>query len=186
MGLFGHVHVPFMTASDAAARVSITFGAPSKSFNIAGLVSSFAVVPDDTLRRRFYAWLEANEFNEPTIFAAIATEAAYSHGGEWLDQMIAYVEGNVDFLDRFLRDRVPGIRVIRPQASFLVWLDCRGLGLGHDALVDLFVKKARLALNDGEMFGPGGEGFMRVNVGTSRRVLEQALAQLERAVNGER
>ncbi|MDR2413884.1 MAG: PatB family C-S lyase [Odoribacteraceae bacterium] len=183
MGLYGHRHTPFMTASGAAARVSITFGAPSKSFNIAGLVSSFAIVPDVALRRRFYSWLEANEFNEPTIFATIATEAAYTRGREWLEQMIAYVEGNVDFVDRYLRERIPAIRVIKPQASFLVWLDCRGLALGRAALIDLFVKKARLALNDGEMFGPGGEGFTRMNVGTSRRVLERALGQLERAVN---
>ena len=182
MGLFGHRHTPFMTVSGAAARVSITFGAPSKSFNIAGLVSSFAVVPDDSLRRRFYSWLEANEFNEPTIFATIATEAAYTRCREWLEQMIAYVEGNVDFVDSYLRERIPAIRVMRPQASFLAWLDCRGLGLGREALVDLFVKGARLALNDGEMFGPGGEGFMRMNVGTSRRVLERALGQLEEAV----
>ncbi|MDR2131673.1 MAG: PatB family C-S lyase [Odoribacteraceae bacterium] len=183
MGLHGRKHVPFMTASGSAARVSITFGAPSKSFNIAGIVSSFAVVPDDAIRRRFYSWLEANEFNEPTIFATIATEAAYTRGAAWLEQMLAYVEGNVDLVDRYLRERIPAIRVIKPQASFLVWLDCRGLGLGHDALVDLFVKKARLALNDGEMFGPGGEGFMRVNVGTARPVLIQALRQLESAVS---
>jgi cystathionine beta-lyase len=184
MGLYGHRHTPFMTVSAAAARVSITFGAPSKSFNIAGLVSSFAVVPDDRLRRRFYSWLIANEMNDPAIFATIATEAAYNRGRVWLEQMLAYVQGNVDFVDVYLRERIPAIRVMKPQASFLAWLDCRGLGLGHDALVDLFVKKARLALNDGEMFGPGGEGFMRMNVGTSRRVLATALTQLEAAVGG--
>jgi cystathionine beta-lyase len=182
MGLHGHRHVPFMTASPAAARASITFGAPSKSFNIAGIVSSFAVVPDDTLRRRFYSCLEANEMNEPTIFATIATEAAYTRGHEWLRQMLAYVEGNVEFVDRYLRERVPAIRLMRPQASFLAWLDCRELGLEHDALVELFVKRARLALNDGEMFGPGGEGFTRMNIGTSRRVLAVALERLEAAV----
>jgi cystathionine beta-lyase len=181
MGLYGHAYTPFMTVSEAAARVSITFGAPSKSFNIAGLVSSFAVVPDDTLRRRFYSWLAANEMNEPTIFATIATEAAYTRGREWLEQMLAYVEGNVDFVDRYLSEHLPLIRVMKPQASFLAWLDCRRLGLDHDALVDLFVKRARLALNDGRMFGPGGDGFMRMNVGTSRRVLEKALHQLAAA-----
>jgi cystathionine beta-lyase len=171
-----------MTASETAALVSITFGAPSKTFNIAGIVSSFSVIPNDSLRRRFYSWLEANEMNDPPIFATIATEAAYTRGAPWLARMLAYIEGNVDFIDDFLRARVPAIRLMKPQASFLAWLDCRGLQLDQAALVDLFVKKARLALNDGAMFGPGGEGFMRVNVGTSRLVLARALAQLEAAV----
>ncbi|MDR1414720.1 MAG: pyridoxal phosphate-dependent aminotransferase [Odoribacteraceae bacterium] len=183
MMLYGHRHVPFMTASPAAARVSITFGAPSKSFNIAGLVSSYAIVPDDSLRRRFYSWLAANEMNEPTIFAPIATEAAYTLGAEWLRQMLEYVEGNINFMKNYLDARVPAIRVMKPQASFLVWLDCRQLNMEHDTLVNFFIKDAHLALNDGEMFGPGGEGFMRLNVGCSRLLLSRALSQIEAAAS---
>ena len=176
--LFGNRHIPFATVSDEAAQCSITFGAPSKTFNMAGIVSSYAIVPNDTLRRRFYTWLEANELNEPHLFAPIATIAAYRQGEEWRRQMLDYVEGNVRFVERFCTDNLPKIKPLRPQASFLVWLDCRGLGLDHDQLVSLFVDKARLALNDGAMFGPGGDGFMRLNVGTPRAVLEQALRQL--------
>ncbi|MDR0687119.1 MAG: PatB family C-S lyase [Prevotellaceae bacterium] len=181
MALFGSRHVPFASVSEAAAQGSITFGAPSKTFNIAGLVSSFAVVPNASIRARFYSWLRANELSEPTIPAAVATAAAYEHGREWLRQMLAYVEENVGYVEQFLAEHIPTIRAMKPQASFLLWLDCRGLGLGHAALVNLFVGKAKLALNDGEMFGSGGEGFMRLNVGTPRCVLEQAMAQLKKA-----
>ena len=181
MALFGHRHTPFASVSDKAAHCSITFGAPSKTFNIAGIVSSYAIVPDDTLRRRFFSWLDANEFSDATFFAAIATMAAFTHGEEWRRQMLRYVEHNIEFVEDFCRDHIPAVKPLRPEASFLVWLDCRDLSLGHDALVDLFVNKARLALNDGEMFGPGGEGFMRLNVATPRSVLKQALEQLREA-----
>lgn len=182
MALCGHQHVPFATVSEEAAQISITFGAPSKTFNIAGIVSSYAIVPNPTLRRRFYTWLEANELNEPTLFAPIATIAAYSQGEEWRRQMLRYVEENIRFVEDFFHAQMPQIKPLRPQASFLVWLDCRALGLNHDQLIDLFVNKARLALNDGAMFGPGGEGFMRMNVGTPRAVLQQALQQLSEAL----
>ena len=183
MALFGNRHVPFASVSERAADISITFAAPTKTFNMAGIVSSYAVISNDDLRQRFYGWLKANELDEPTIFAPIATMAAYQKGEEWRKQMLAYVEDNVRFVEDYCRERIPGIRPLRPQASFLVWLNCRGLELSHDKLLDLFIDKAHLALNDGEMFGPGGEGFMRLNVGTPRSVLRQALEQLAKAVN---
>ncbi|WP_456099125.1 MalY/PatB family protein [Prevotella jejuni] len=183
MALFGNRHVPFASVSERAADISITFAAPTKTFNMAGIVSSYAVISNDDLRQRFYGWLKANELDEPTIFAPIATIAAYQKGEEWRKQMLAYVEDNVRFVEDYCREHIPGIRPLRPQASFLVWLNCRGLELSHDKLLDLFIDKAHLALNDGEMFGPGGEGFMRLNVGTPRSVLRQALEQLAEAVN---
>ena len=183
MALFGNRHVPFASVSERAADISITFAAPTKTFNMAGIVSSYAVISNDDLRQRFYGWLKANELDEPTIFAPIATIAAYQKGEEWRKQMLAYVEDNVRFVEDYCRERIPGVRPLRPQASFLVWLNCRGLELSHDKLLDLFIDKAHLALNDGEMFGPGGEGFMRLNVGTPRSVLRQALEQLAKAVN---
>ena len=180
--LWNHRHIPFATVSPEAAQCSITFGAPSKTFNIAGIVSSYAIVPNDDLRSRFFKWLQVNEFNEPTLFAPIATMAAFRHGEEWRRQMLRYVEGNIDFVIDFCARRLPKIKPLRPQASFLVWFDCRALHLTHTQLNDLFVRHARLALNDGEMFGQGGEGFMRLNVGTSRSVLAEALARLEKAL----
>ena len=178
MALFGNKHIPFASVSDEAAQISITFGAPSKTFNIAGIVSSYAIVPNDSLRRRFYTWLEANELNDPPLFSPIATIAAYTQGEDYRQQMLRYIEDNIRFVENYCREHLPKIKPWRPQASFLVWLDCRDLGLSHDALVDLFVNRAHLALNDGAMFGIGGSGFMRLNVGAPRSVLRQALDQL--------
>ena len=182
MALFGNKHIPFASVSDEAAQISITFGAPSKTFNIAGIVSSYAIVPNDSLRRRFYTWLEANELNDPPLFSPIATIAAYTQGEDYRQQMLSYIEDNIRFVEDYCREHLPQIKPWRPQASFLVWLDCRALGLRHDALVDLFVNRAHLALNDGAMFGIGGSGFMRLNVGTPRAVLRQALEQLFQAL----
>lgn len=182
LALFGNRHIPFATVSDKAAEISITFGAPSKTFNTAGIVNSYAIVPNDTLRRRFFKWLDANELSEPHLFAPIAIIAAFTKGEEWRRQLISYIEGNILFLEDYLSRNIPQIKPIRPQATFLVWLDCSGLGLDHERLVDLFINKAHLALNDGEMFGLGGEGFMRLNVGTPRELLCKALDQLTEAV----
>ncbi len=182
MALWDNRHIPFASVSPEATACSITFGAPSKTFNIAGIVSSYAIVPDAGLRERFYGWLQANELNEPTIFSPIATVAAFTQGDEWRRAMLSYVQDNIDYVIDYCREHLPAIRPLRPQASFLVWLDCRSLGLDHDALIDLFVNKARLALNDGEMFGPGGQGFMRLNVGCPRAILTEALTRLTTAL----
>ncbi len=182
MALWGNKHVPFAMVSEKAAQGSITFGAPSKTFNIAGIVSSYAIVPNDEIRAKFYSWLTANELNEPTIFSPIATIAAFQQGEEWRQAMLHYVEENILFVEDYCKKHMPQLKPLRPEASFLVWLDCRQLGIDHKQLVDLFVNKAHLALNDGEMFGQGGEGFMRMNVGTPRSVLQQALEQLRQAL----
>ncbi|WP_308777709.1 PatB family C-S lyase [uncultured Bacteroides sp.] len=184
MALWGNRHIPFASVSDEAAACSITFGAPSKTFNIAGIVSSYAIVPNDTIREKFFSWLSANELNEPTLFAPIATVAAFSQGDEWRKAMLHYIEGNVDFVTAYCAAHIPLVKPFRPQASFLVWLDCRALKLDHEQLVDLFVNKAHLALNDGEMFGKEGKGFMRMNVASPRSVLEKAMEQLREAVGG--
>lgn len=178
MALFGHRHVPFASVSDEAAQCSITLGAPSKTFNIAGIVSSYAIVPNPMIRRQFYSWLEANEFNDPPLFSPIATIAAYRQGEAWRQQMLAYVEENIRFVEDNCHKHLPKIKPLRPEASFLIWLDCRELELDHDQLIDLFINRARLALNDGAMFGPGGQGFMRLNVGTPRSILKEALERL--------
>lgn len=184
MALWGNTHVPFATASDKAAQCSITFGAPSKTFNIAGIVSSYSIIPNDEIRNRFYTWLAANELNEAPMFSPIATIAAFKNGEQWRKAMLHYVEQNIIFMEEYCKTHLPKIKPLRPEASFLVWLDCRALGLNHEQLIDLFVNKAHLALNDGEMFGKGGAGFMRVNVGTPRAILTKALEQLTKAVAG--
>ena len=182
MALWGGKHIPFASVSDKAAQCSITFGAPSKTFNIAGIVASYAVVPNSELRERFYGWMEGNELNQPNIFATIATIAAFDNGEQWRQEMISYIEGNIELVEQFCRQHIPQIKPIRPQASYLVWLDCRGLNLNHEQIVELFTQKAKLALNDGAMFGSEGSCFMRLNVGTLRAVVQRALEQLKSAV----
>lgn len=176
-------HHPFATVSEAASSCSITFMAPSKTFNIAGIVTSYSIVPDDHLRKEFYHFLEAGELGDGTIFAYTATEAAYTYGAEWLQQMRMYVMENVRFVDDFMKSKLPKIKVYPPQASFLVWLDCRDLKLSQTELVQLFQDKAGLLLNDGSMFGPGGEGFMRLNVGCARSILDGAMQSLKKAID---
>lgn len=175
-------HHPFATVSEEAAACSVTFMAPSKTFNIAGIVSSYALVPDTRIREKFYSFLEAGELNAGTIFAFTATKAAYTYGAEWLQQMRSYVIENVNFVDEYLKKNIPQIKVYRPQASFLVWLDCRELKLAQPELVQLFEDKAGLALNDGTMFGKEGEGFMRLNIGCPRSILNQALESLKKVI----
>lgn len=190
MPLFGAKHIPFASVSGKAAAISITLGAPSKTFNIAGIVTSYAVVPNPKLREPFYKWLSANEFNSPTLFAAKSAIAAYTKGGEWRSEMLEYIEKNILFVEESLKGlKAEGTELItplRPSFSFLVWLDCRELcrrlRLNQQGLVRLFIEGAGLALNDGSTFGPGGEGFMRLNVGTSIKVLEQAMSRLKEAI----
>ena len=179
----GYRHHPFATVSPRAAAISLTFMAPSKAFNMPGLASSYAIAVDPSIRRRFQTFLEAGEFGEGHMLAYVGCAAAYREGEEWLGQLLDYIQGNIDFTEQFLKERIPAIGMIRPQASYLIFLDCRRLGLPQPELVNLFVDKAHLALNDGTMFGRGGEGFMRLNVGCPRSVLRRALEQLEEAVS---
>ncbi len=178
----GNKHVPFATVSEKAAQNNITLMAPSKTFNIAGIVSSFAVVENKEIREKYFNYLAARELNKGTIFAYIAAQYAYETGGGWLDQVLEYIQNNIDFVDTFLQKHVPQIKIIRPDASFLIWLDCRDLNLSQPELENFFIHKAKLGLNSGTMFGKEGEGFMRLNVGCPLITLEKALDNLKKAV----
>lgn len=183
MVLGGRRHHPFASVSEDAAQCSISFLAPSKTFNIAGVVSSYCIVQNPELAKKFFDYIESVEVDYPTIFSAEATRAAYTEQGRaWRKEMLAYVEANVDFVESWLKANLPVVHAVRPQASFLIWLDCRKLGLSQEKLVDLFVNGAHLALNDGSMFGKEGTGYMRLNVGCPRSVLQGALESLAAAV----
>lgn len=177
--LYGGHHYPFATVSEAAAEVSITFGAPSKTFNIPGLVSSWMIVPNPELRNPFYHWMEVNEFSVPFFSATVGTEAAYRGGEEWLEELLEYLEGNIAALEKYIARELPGVKSVRPQASFLVWLDFRALGLTQKELVERIVDRAGLALNDGAMFGAQGQGFMRLNIAMPRKCLIKALSRFK-------
>lgn len=180
--LDGRRHVSFLQAGDDAVAVGAVLGAPSKTFNIPGLVSSWTIIKNPDLRDRFYKWLEANEFDAPTMIGMLGAEAAYNHGEDWLDQMLEYVQNNIDFVIDYCRKYIPEVEVIRPQASFLLWLDFRRLHLRQNEIMDMLLDKAHLALNDGSMFGRQGVGFARLNIGTPRPILVQALESLRTAV----
>lgn len=181
MALPGYTHTPFATVSDEARNNSITLMAPSKTFNIAGIVSSFAIIPNKKIRDRYHSFIKPRGLDEGNLFAYTATIAAYNDCDDWLDKMLEYIQSNLNFVDNYLKENIPQIKAILPEASFLIWLDCRQLNLSQRELVKLFVDKAGLALNDGSIFGPGGEGFMRLNIGTSKIILEKALCNLKDA-----
>lgn len=176
-------HQTFALVSEHAKQNSIVFMSPSKAFNMPGLASSYAVIENAQLRNQFREYMDASEFGEGHLFAYLSVAAAYSHGTEWLDQVIAYIQGNIDFTERYLQEQIPAIRMIRPQASYLVFLDCRLLNLKQNELEQLFVEDARLALNTGTTFGEEGEGFMRLNIACPRATLQKALDQLKEAVD---
>ena len=178
----GYEHHSYSTVSEAAREHSITFMAPSKAFNMPGLSSSYSLIFNRDIREKFNAYMEASELSMGNMFAYLSCAAAYAHGEDWLKQMLAYVQGNIDYTEQYLQANIPSISMLKPQASYLVFLDCRKLNLTQEKLVDLFVDKAHLALNDGTMFGHEGKGFMRLNVGCPRSILQRALTLLAQAV----
>lgn len=183
LALPGNKHIPFATVSELAEQNSLTFMAPSKTFNMAGLISSSYIIPNDNIRKKFKSFLSNSELANGNIFAYYAAKAAYENGKEWLEQMVEYVQGNIDYVVGFLNNNVPQIVPMIPQASFLVWLDCRELNLTSSQLQEFMVHKAGLGLNNGVTFGPGGEQHLRLNVGCPRSVLEEAMGKLKNAMD---
>ena len=177
----GFTHTPFATVSEDAKNNSITFMAASKTFNIAGLKSSYHIIQNDGLRRQYNDFLRKNELDSAHLFATAPVATAYNEGDEWLSQMLEYVEANIDYMEDFLKANMPKLDMIRPQASFLVFIDARALGLPHDELVRFFIREAKVGMNDGATFGEGGSGFMRMNLGCPRSVLKKALGQIKSA-----
>lgn len=176
----GFTHTSFSTVSEEALHNSITFIAPSKTFNMAGLASSVCYVPDADIKKQFFGFLDANELSLGTLFAYVAAEAAFAHGEAWRLQLLDYLQKNIDFTEQYLHDNMPEIKMMRPEASFLLWMDFRAWNLPHKELVDLLVKKAKVGLNSGLDYGPEGEGFMRMNIGTPRANVLEALERIKR------
>lgn len=178
-----HRHVSYSTVSEAAARHSLTFMAPSKTFNIAGLGSSVCHIANPELRKRFFGWLDALGVAGGNIFAFTAAEAAFAHGEEWLQQMLEYLKTNAETLATFLKEQMPRVKVVLPEASYLAWLDFSDYGLSHKELSDRLINRAKVALNDGTTFG--GDAYaccFRMNLGCPRSVLLDALQRIEAAL----
>ena len=178
----GHRQIPFASISTEFANRSITCTAPSKTFNLAGLQTCSIIVPNDKTRETFHNALVARMMGGANTLGMVALEAAYRHGGPWLDELMVYLSENLAFLETSIQSRMPRLRVIQPEGTYMVWIDFRGLGIETKTLEEFVVKRARLALNAGSMFGVEGEGFMRMNIACPRSTLEQALNQLANAI----
>ncbi len=180
----GHTHHVFAALKPEFAEHTITCTAPTKTFNLAGLQISNIFIANCGLRQCFKQELIKSGYSQLNVMGITACRAAYAEGGEWLEALKLYLNENLNFVRTFLTQHLPQIKLVEPQGTYLVWLDCSGLGLSDEQLEDLVVNKARLWLDAGTMFGDGGSGFERINIACPRKTLEQALTQLEQAING--
>ena len=179
----GHRHTPLASISEAMAERTVTCMAPSKTFNIAGLTTAYVIASNPDILARFNQTMARSlSIFEGNIFGPVAFEAAYRYGAEWLDQLIPYLEGNVDYVVHFIAKRLPKLAFVRPEGTFLALLDCRKLGLDQKTLVEFFLRKAGVFFNDGTVFGSELKGFMRMNLGCSRLVIREALERIEKAL----
>jgi cysteine-S-conjugate beta-lyase len=172
----------FATLSKELAENCVVCTAPSKTFNLAGLQVANIIIPNPKLRSALRQVIEVNGHYEPSIFGLKGVEAAYRHGEEWLEQLMAYLEGNLDYLMDYFEANIPQVKVIRPQGTYLVWLDFRDLGMETKALQRFLHQQAKVGLNSGHTFGQGGEGFQRMNIACPRKILAEGLTRLAQAV----
>lgn len=179
----GKVHIPTASLSPEAARSVITCISGTKTFNLAGLQASTTVFPDARAKAVFDRYWANMDIHRNNAFSLTAMEAAFNEGEEWLDQLLPYLSANFDFIHDYCARHIPKIRPNLPDATYLVWLDCRQLGLDNAQLRDFMIQKARLGLNDGCSFGRSLQGYMRLNAACPRSVLQTALQQLKEAVD---
>ncbi len=174
-------YTPIASLSAQLEQMTVTCMAPSKTFNLAGLSTAAVIIPNERLRQTFANTVESVG-SSTNIFGVTALEAAYKHGGAWLDQLLQYLERNLDFLCEYVEKRLSGVRVLRPEGTYLVWLDFSGLELPSDRLQQFLVQEAGIVLNEGVWFGEGGYGHARLNIGCPRSILAEGLKRLETAV----
>lgn len=179
----GYQHVPFYKVDESFKEFSIICTAPSKTFNLAALQTSNILIADKEMREAFIKEKSASGINDPNIFGLDACETAYTYGGQWVDELLEYLQGNIDYMKSFFEERLPDIKIVDPQGLYLVWVDMRALGMSNDELEDFMLNKAYLWLDEGYIFGTGGDGFERFNVACPRSTLKKALEQLEKAIN---
>ncbi|MBN1253486.1 MAG: PatB family C-S lyase, partial [Bacteroidales bacterium] len=161
-------HIPIASISDEIAEKTITTFAPSKTFNIAGLSSSIVIIKNKKLKETYDNLLNDLHLNNGNIFGNIALETAYNNGDEWLNQLLNYLEENIDFADNFIKNNIKKIKFKRPESTYLLWLDFRDFKLSDNQLNNFLVNKAKIGLSKGEMFGQGGNGFQRMNIACSK------------------
>ena len=179
----GHKHLVFADLKPDFLTMTITCTAPSKTFNLAGLQISNIFIQDRKIRHQFIDEMNKCGYDQLNIMGIVACAAAYSKGREWLKELKTYLVGNLELVRSFLNEQLPQVKLIEPEGTYLIWLDFNELGLNDKELEELIIHKAGLWLDEGSMFGAGGEGFQRINIAAPRVILEQALTQLEQAVN---
>lgn len=175
-------HIAIASLSEDLAQHSVTCISPSKTFNVPGLMLSATIIPNDKLRRKFRTLIDQFAMNSINIFGIVAAQAAYSYGHEWLTELIDYLKGNLEYLKSFISDHIPQIEIVEPQGTYLVWLNFKKLGMDSKQLNNFLINKARIGLNNGAEFGPGGEGFMRMNIACPRSTLVEGLNRLKEAI----
>lgn len=176
-----HKHTPTAIVSEKAKEHCITFMAPSKTFNMAGLSTSFLIIQNEELKKKYDEVLNAYHLGMGNVFGNEGLEAAFKYGADWLDQLMEYLQGNVDFVADFLKKEIPQITMEKPEATYLLWLNCKSLNLTDEALNDFFINDAGLGLNQGSTFGLGGSGYMRMNIACPKSTVEKAMLQLKKA-----
>lgn len=179
----GYEHIPFVNVDESFKEFTIICTAPSKTFNLAGLQASNIIFFNEELKNKFVAMKSSLGFPvEPNIFGIEACRVAYNHGDQWVDELVEYIEENVKYLDSFLKERLPMIKLIKPQGLYLVWVDFSALKMNHLELEKFMIDEAKLWLDEGYIFGNGGSGFERFNLAMPRSVLKEALNNLEAAI----
>lgn len=181
--LKGHKHIPIASISEELRENTITLTAPSKTFNIAGLAQSVAIIPNEKLREKFINGLIGYGIFHMASFAAVGFVAAYTHGKVWFEECIEYIEENIDFAIDFINREIPKIKVKKPEASFLLWFDCRALDIEHEQLHQMLIDEGKLLLNSGANYGESGNMFFRMNIACNREMLKDGLNRFKKIVD---
>lgn len=182
----GHRHIPFGSISEDFAQNSVICTAPSKTFNLAGLQSSAILIPNAAFRKKYNNRLKSLSIHMESNFGGIALETSYAQGGPWLDALLEYLEGNLDYLLCYFELHMPEIPVMKPEGTYMAWLDFRSIAKDAKSLKDWMYTKAKVAMNEGSVFGKAGEGFLRLNFACPRSILEDGLKRLSEAVHASR
>jgi len=176
-------HTPLAKVFEEYSEKIITCVAPSKTFNLAGLATSSILIENKKIREQYTEMIEKLHIGMGNLFGTTASIAAYTKGDNWLDQLMIYIQGNVDFVQNFLEKRIPSVHLIQPEATYLLWLDFRDLKIKKSSLKEFMIETAKLGFNDGSTFRNGGDGFQRMNVACPKKTIHNALIRLENAVN---
>ena len=178
----GYSHTPIASLSREIENITITCFSPTKTFNIAGLQASFAVFPREEEWKAFDNELGEMDIKRNNPFSLVGFEAAYNHGEEWLSELLVHLEGNAQYVVDFVKERLPEIKTVKPEGTYLMWLDFNGLNITPEEITEMLIKDAKVAMNDGASFGANGKGFARMNIACPRYMVEDAMARIEKAV----